>query len=307
MTGIRVRGLSKGYGNAPALQNVSFDCPVGQITGLVGPNGSGKTSILRLLSALSPSHLGTATFDGRRYLDLETPGLEVGMLLDASAHHPGRSVEETVRIAGITIGLGRRRIREVLETMGLSAVGRRRFGTLSLGMKQRVGLAIAVLGHPRYLLLDEPVNGLDIEAIRWLREFLISFCRHDGGTVLISSHLLRELESYADRVVILSRGRVVVEESMVALRSMGRCEVVADDATRLQTVLTQRSINWSPSAGGARTAVDADSRMVAELAMEHGVLVTELVPGGVGLLERLYMSVASSEFPATTGWERSEC
>lgn len=304
MTGISVRGLSKHYGRVPILQDVDFDCPTGQITGLLGPNGSGKTSIMRLLTELSPDGAGTASFDGRRYGEIERPAREIGVLLDASAHHPGRSVFETVRVAGLLMGVGRHRVGKMIALMGLSTVSGRRFGALSLGMKQRVGLAIALLGSPRFLVLDEPVNGLDVESIHWLREILVSFCREEGGTVLISSHLLRELESYADRVVILSRGRVVMEESIERLRCAATCDVVTDDPAHLRSLLDVASIRWQPSVEPRSTTVEGDGRTVAQLALDNRVLVTELVPGGNRALERVYLRATSGEF-ATTGTETS--
>jgi len=296
VTGISVRGLTKHYGRVQTLRDVSFDCPAGQITGLLGPNGSGKTSVLRLLTELSPGGIGRASFDGRRYGEIENPAREIGVLLDASAHHPGRSIFETVRIAGILIGVSRKRVLEIIDLVGLSPVRGRRFGALSLGMKQRVGLAIALLGSPRFLLLDEPVNGLDVESIQWLRELLVSFCREDGGTVLISSHLLQELQSYADRVVILDQGSVVIEESLEALRSGATCEVGTDDPGRLRCLLDSSSIRWQASADPRITTVDADGRTLAQLALDNALLVTELVPGGSRSLERVYLGVTSGQF-----------
>lgn len=297
MTGIAVRGLSREYGRISVLRDVTFDCPPGQITGLLGPNGSGKTSILRLLTALSPGGLGTATFDGRCYREIERPAHEIGVLLDASAHHPGRSVWETVRGAGILIGVTRDRVRETVSRLGLGSVESRRFGALSLGMKQRVGLAVALLGSPRYLILDEPINGLDVESIRWLREMLVSFAEA-GGTVLISSHVLQELESYAHRVVILNRGQVVIEESMESLRSAVTCEVVADDPDRLRALLDDGAIGWRPTPTPNRIAVEADSRVLAQLALDQRVLLTELVPGRRNALEDIYLKATSGEFAA---------
>lgn len=298
MTGISVRGIHRQYGRVPVLRDVSFDCPAGQITGLLGPNGSGKTSILRFLTELSPGGVGTATFDGRRYGEMEHPAREVGLLLDASAHHPGRSVWETVRAAGMLMGVSREVAGETIGRLGLGSVGSRRFGALSLGMKQRVGLAIALLGSPRFLILDEPINGLDVESIRWLREMLVTFAREDGGTVLISSHVLQELESYADRVVILNRGQVVMEESLKALRSAVICEVVADDPGRLRWLLDAQSISWRPMPIPDRTIVEADSRAIAQLALDHGMLLTELLPRRRGALEDIYLGATSGEFAA---------
>ena len=295
MSGITIRDLVKDFGGVRVLHDISFDCQVGQITGLIGPNGSGKTSVMRLLTALSASGGGTAHFAGRRYADLDNPGREVGVLLDATAHHPGRSVYETIRIAGMLMEVSKDRVHEVIATVGLSSVRRRRFGALSLGMKQRVGLAIAILGRPRFLILDEPVNGLDVESIQWLRQLLVTFCRESAGTVLMSSHLLQELESYVDHVVMINQGRVVLDDTLVALKGASICDVVADEPERLASVLRDQAITWRVTRGNCLT-VDADSRTVAQLALENRVLITELTPGGTRSLERRYLRAATGEF-----------
>jgi ABC-type multidrug transport system ATPase subunit len=164
---IRVEQISKSYGSKKVLDNVSFECPKGKITGFLGPNGSGKSTTMRVLSNLTPADGGRITIDGSQYTDLPNPGRRIGLLLDASAHHPGRTVYETVRLASLIIGTDRDRVYSVIKVMGLDTVRKHRVKGLSLGMRQRLGLAMAFLGQPDYLVLDEPANGLDVEGMSW--------------------------------------------------------------------------------------------------------------------------------------------
>lgn len=205
---VSVRSLSKAYGRRAVVHDVSFDAHAGRVTALLGPNGAGKSTTLRAALGLVRATSGTALFGGRPFAELDRPGRTVGVLLDASAGHGGRSVRETARLSGLAIGVPPRRVDECLDLVGLSTVGGRRVGALSLGMRQRLGLAVALLGEPTTLILDEPGNGLDPEGLQWLDELMVGFARA-GGAVLLSSHHLADIETIADDVVILDRGRVV--------------------------------------------------------------------------------------------------
>ncbi|MBI4943907.1 MAG: ATP-binding cassette domain-containing protein [Actinobacteria bacterium] len=206
---IAVEGLTRRYVGFTAVDDVSFTARPGRVTGFLGPNGAGKSTTLRILVGLSAATSGTATVDGRRYVDLPDPGREVGVLLDPSAQHVGRTGRETLTIAQRFMGLPRSRVEEMLALVGLTAQeSSRRVRDYSLGMRQRLGIATALLGDPAVLVLDEPANGLDPAGIRWMRGLLRDFADR-GGTVLLSSHLIHEIEVVADDLVVLAGGRVV--------------------------------------------------------------------------------------------------
>jgi ABC-2 type transport system ATP-binding protein len=208
---IEVAGLCKNYRRHQAVTDVSFTVPPGSVTGFLGPNGAGKTTTLRMLTGLTRPSSGTATVFGGPYAALPNPGRRVGVLLDASAQHAGRTGRETLLLAAMVMGLPARRADEMLEHAGLSqAEGRRRTGAYSLGMRQRLGIALALLGDPRLLILDEPANGLDPSGIHWMRVLLRDFADR-GGAVLLSSHLLREMEVVADHLVVIGGGRILAD------------------------------------------------------------------------------------------------
>ncbi|MCU1528982.1 MAG: ATP-binding cassette protein, partial [Frondihabitans sp.] len=186
-SGLVVSGLSKEYAAKRVVDDVSFRCRRGSVTGFIGPNGSGKSTTLRMIVGHTRASRGSALFEGVPLPEISRPGRTVGVLLDASAHHPGRSVFETAFLAALLVGVGRARVRECLAAVGVDNVRHKRVGSLSLGMRQRMGIAIAVLGAPDFLILDEPANGLDPEGIHWLRQFLRSFAA-SGGCALVSSH-----------------------------------------------------------------------------------------------------------------------
>jgi ABC-2 type transport system ATP-binding protein len=208
---IEVAGLRKAYGRQQVLDNVSFTVRPGSVTGFLGPNGAGKSTTLRILTGLASPSSGRAAVLGGPYAALPNPGLRVGVLLDASALHNGRSGREALALSALVMGLPARRADEMLDRVGLSAAeGRRRTGTYSLGMRQRLGIGHALLGHPELLILDEPANGLDPAGIRWMRTLLRDFADR-GGAVLLSSHLLREIEVTADHLVVIGGGRVLAD------------------------------------------------------------------------------------------------
>ncbi|MGH3336790.1 MAG: ATP-binding cassette domain-containing protein, partial [Nocardioides sp.] len=203
---IRVEALSKKYGQFQAVDDVTFSARPGRVTGFLGPNGAGKSTTMRVMVGLTPPSHGTATILGRHYADLPNPGREVGVLLDASAQHAGRTGRETLRVAARTMGLPVSRVDEMLERVGLAETeAGRRVRNYSLGMRQRLGIATALLGDPEVLILDEPANGLDPAGIRWMRDLLRDFA-DQGGTVLLSSHLLHEIEVIADDLVVIGQG-----------------------------------------------------------------------------------------------------
>ena len=206
---IEVENLSKRYGSTLAVGDVSFRCAPGTVTGFVGPNGAGKSTTLRMICGLAQPSSGGATVLGRPYRGIPNPGRHVGVLLDPSALHPGRTGEETLAVAAMTLGVGGARVRAVLQDVGLAGKpARKRVATYSLGMRQRLGIAHALLGEPEVLILDEPANGLDPEGIVWMRRLLRDFADR-AGAVLLSSHLLREVEKIADDLVVIGGGRVV--------------------------------------------------------------------------------------------------
>jgi ABC-2 type transport system ATP-binding protein len=204
---ITVHELTKKYGSVTAVDRVSFGCEPGTITGFLGPNGAGKSTTLRLLCGLARPDAGYATIAGRRYHDLANPAHTVGTLLDASAMNTGRTGRATMHISAMMTGVPARRADDLLEQVGLGKAARRRVGTYSLGMRQRLGLAHALLASPRVLILDEPANGLDPEGIAWIRTTLRDFAAR-GGTVLLSSHLLNEIQATATHLVVITAGRV---------------------------------------------------------------------------------------------------
>jgi ABC-2 type transport system ATP-binding protein len=213
---IEVRGLSKRYGSTVAVDGLSFDVRPGMVTGFLGPNGSGKSTTMRLLLGLDAPDAGQVRIGGRRYRELGWPLREVGALLEARAFHPGRSARAHLAALAASNAIPPSRVEEVLGLVGLAEVAGRRAGTFSLGMGQRLGIAAALLGDPGVLLLDEPVNGLDPEGIRWVRELLRSLAAQ-GRTVFVSSHLIGELARTADRVVVIGRGRLLADTSVAEL------------------------------------------------------------------------------------------
>ena len=218
---IEVRGLSKQFGPVRAVDDLSFEVAPGRVTGFLGPNGSGKTTTLRMLLGLVSITGGTATFGGRRYVDIDKPIHHVGAVLEATSFHPTRRAEDHLKMVAIGAGIPLTRVDETLDLVGLSDVARRRVGKFSLGMRQRLQLATALLGDPEILILDEPSNGLDPQGIQWLRTFI----RHQasiGNAVLVSSHLLSEMEETVDDVVIISHGRLVLQTTLADLASQGR-------------------------------------------------------------------------------------
>jgi ABC-2 type transport system ATP-binding protein len=219
MLEIKVDALTKDFGSIRAVDNVSFEVQPGRVVAFIGPNGSGKTTTLRMLLGLVTPTSGEAQIGGRRFADLDDPTRQVGAVLEARAFHPGRSARDHLRVIATEARLPHRRVEEVLELVGLTGAADRRAGTFSLGMSQRLSLAAALLGDPGVLILDEPTNGLDPAGIRWLREFLRELAA-EGRTVLVSSHVLAEVQQTADEVLILDRGRLLMHRPLSEIDSL---------------------------------------------------------------------------------------
>jgi ABC-2 type transport system ATP-binding protein len=213
---IEAQGLSKRYGATHAVQSLTFDVRSSMVTGFLGPNGSGKSTTMRLILGLDTPDAGQVRIGGRRYRDLRWPLREVGALLETRAFHPGRSARAHLRALAASNAIPRSRVEEVLGLVGLAEVAGRRAGGFSLGMAQRLGIAAALLGDPQVLLLDEPVNGLDPEGIRWVRDLLRSLAA-EGRTVFVSSHLIGEIARTADHVLVIGRGRLLADTSVAEL------------------------------------------------------------------------------------------
>ncbi|WP_229399553.1 ABC transporter ATP-binding protein [Micromonospora okii] len=287
---IQVEHLTKRYGGRAAVDDVTFTCAPGSVTGFLGPNGAGKSTTMRMICGLASPTSGTATVAGVPYRRLPNPGREIGVLLDASAQHAGRSGREVLALAAATMGVPRREVDVKLDLVGLGeAAARRRVGAYSLGMRQRLGLAHALLGDPRVLVLDEPANGLDPEGIFWMRGLLRDFADR-GGSVLLSSHLLREVEAVADRLVVIGGGRIVAQGGTDELLAGAGTLVRARDGAALGRALAAAGLEASPQPGGG-LLVRADPDPVGQAAAVAGVALTELRPAGGGGLEQLFLSL----------------
>ena len=273
-TTIELRGLSKSFGAVTAVSDLAFDVEPGQVTGFLGPNGAGKTTTLRMLLGLVRPTSGTATFGGTAYRDLAAPLTTVGTALEASSFAPGRTARNHLRVYAAAAGIEAARVQRVLEIVGLAEYADRRVGGYSLGMRQRLGLAFALLGDPQVLVLDEPTNGLDPEGIRWIRGFLRTLAA-EGRTVLISSHLLAEVEQSVDRVVIISRGRSVFDGTLADLETGTVVRADSPDRDRLHAALGADGITVEVTDQGL-VVTGASAEVVGMLALRAGVALSML-------------------------------
>jgi ABC-2 type transport system ATP-binding protein len=289
---ITVEGVTRKYGDFTAVDNVTFTAESGRVTGFLGPNGAGKSTTMRVMVGLTRATSGTVTISGRRYVDLPNPGLEVGVLLDASAQHAGRTGRETLTIAQQFMGLPRHRVEEMLEVVSLTQTeASRRVRDYSLGMRQRLGIATALIGDPEVLILDEPANGLDPAGIRWMRDLLRGYADR-GGTVLLSSHLLHEIEVIADDIVMIGNGRIVAQGTKSELLHAPGSVVRSADLSSLQRALDELGITASVSEDGA-LRTDVDPPLVGKVALEAGVALTELRTADAGL-EDLFLELTAA-------------
>jgi ABC-2 type transport system ATP-binding protein len=290
---IEITGLSKRYGQTLAVDGVTFTCMPGTVTGFLGPNGAGKTTTMRALTGLIRPDAGQATIAGHRFTELPSPARVVGTLLDASALHDGRSGRATLRIAATMTGSASRRVEEVLEAVGLASAAGRLVGTYSLGMRQRLGLAQALIGEPSVLILDEPATGLDPEGIAWIRGLLRDFADR-GGTVLVSSHLLAEVQATADHLVVINAGRIVAAGALSDLMSASGLIVRAGDQTALRRLLAEHTVPFTQAAGGALrvdTSTGASAAKIAALAVSAGLSLIELRQADHADLEDLFFTL----------------
>ena len=288
---ITVDHLSKSYRGVPAVDDVSFTARPGRVTGFLGPNGAGKSTTMRIMVGLTPATSGRVEVLGGRYADLPNPGREVGVLLDASAQHAGRTGREILTVAQRTMGLPKATVDAMLERVSLTpAEAERRVRHYSLGMRQRLGIATALIGDPDVLILDEPANGLDPAGIRWMRDLLREYA-DNGGTVLLSSHLLHEIEVIADDLVVIGRGRIVAQGTKEELLAAAGTVVNSADNPRLADALTAAGATVAASSGSLHT--DAATSVVGDIALAAGVALTELRGADGAGLEEMFLELTA--------------
>ncbi|MGC4760901.1 ABC transporter ATP-binding protein [Micromonospora trifolii] len=294
---IVVSGLTKQYKNVRAVNNLSFTVAPGRVTGFLGPNGAGKTTTLRMLLNLVTPTAGTATISGQRYADLATPLRQVGAVLEASSAHKGRTGINHLRVICAAAGLPKQRADEALALVGLTPAAKRKFKGYSLGMKQRLGIAAAMLGDPRVLILDEPANGLDPEGIRWMRGFLKNLA-HEGRTVLVSSHLLSEMQLLADDVVIIAAGQLVrqgpVDQVLGSMAQSARVRVRTPQAEVLAAALKAQSATIETDEQGVLLIGGVDAPTIGRSALAAGVELHELTTERPDL-ERVFLELTAGK------------
>ena len=300
---ITIENLSKKYGHTTVVHDINFTASTGRVTGFLGPNGAGKSTSLRMLVGLTTPTEGTATINGRHFSELPNPGREAVVMLDASAQHAGRTGREILTIAQQIMDVPASRVAELLELVSLTgAEADRRVGNYSLGMRQRLGIAAALIGDPSVLILDEPANGLDPAGIRWMRDLLRDYADH-GGTVLLSSHLLAEIEIIADDIVMIGQGRIVSQGSKAELLAAAGTVVRAADVVALQRALNAAGVASTVSEDGS-LRTDADTALVGRAAYDGGVVLTELRTADSGGLEEMFLELTADTQRDTTS-ERS--
>ncbi|MEA2686306.1 MAG: type transport system ATP-binding protein [Actinomycetota bacterium] len=295
MTSIQVHGLTKRFDDVLAVDNLSFEVDKGGVTGFLGPNGSGKTTTLRMLLGLATPTEGTATFDGRPYREIVHPIRHIGAVLESTNFHPGRRARDHLRVICVAAGLSVDRADAVLEQVGLADVGDRRVKGFSLGMRQRLGLAGALLGEPEVLILDEPANGLDPEGVHWLRTFLRSYA-DDGGTVLVSSHLLAEVAQTVDDVVIIAKGRLVTQSSLADLAHQAPPGVWirTPQAELLRDALLARGTSAEMQTADTVLALETTTEAVGLVAAGAGVVIYEMTSQHFDL-EEFFLELTTSD------------
>jgi ABC-2 type transport system ATP-binding protein len=303
---IKVEGLTRAYGSFIAVNEISFECRRGTVTGFLGPNGAGKTTTMRVMVGLTPPTAGDVTIGGLHYSAIPNPGRHVGVLLDASAQHAGRTGREVLEIGARTMGLPSTRVDEMLDLVSLDGrEAKRRVRNYSLGMRQRLGIAHALLGDPSVLILDEPANGLDPAGIRWMRGLLKGYA-DQGGTVLLSSHLLHEVEQIADEMILIGNGRIVARgtrDELLRDASGGvhTTLVTALDNSQLSAALVEKGFGVHPAGGGLR--VTAEPVDVGRVAADQQIVLTDLRAGNEGGLEDLFLELTADTQRDTLGSE----
>src|SRR4051794_26366187 len=289
---ITIENLSKKYGSTTVVHDITFTARSGRVTGFLGPNGAGKSTSMRMMVGLTTPTEGSASISGRQFADLPNPGREVGVMLDASAQHAGRTGREILTIAQQIMDVPASRVPELLDMVSLTgAEADRRVGNYSLGMPQRLGIAAALVGGPSVLILDEPANGLDPAGIRWMRDLLRDYADH-GGTVLLSSHLLAEIEIIADDIVMIGQGRIVSQGSKAELLAAAGTVVRAADVVALQQALAAAGLACTASEDGSLRP-DAEPAQVGRAAYDGGVVLTELRNADSGGLEEMFLELTA--------------
>lgn len=289
---IKVDRLTKTYGGFTAVDDVTFACRPGAVTGFLGPNGAGKSTTMRIIAGLTPATRGAATLDGQQYHDIPNPATQVGVLLDASAQHSGRTGREILTLGAIAMGLPMSRVDDMLNLVSLTPFeAKRRVRNYSLGMRQRLGIAHALLGDPKILILDEPANGLDPAGIHWMRGLLKQYA-NQGGTVLLSSHLLHEIEVIADDIIVIGRGKIVAEGTKAELLQSAGTYVKGLDNQALTQALTHAGIAGVASGdGGIRT--EAKPEDVGRAAAAAGAVLVELRMASSAGLEEMFLELTA--------------
>ncbi|MFE2129352.1 ABC transporter ATP-binding protein [Streptomyces amritsarensis] len=302
MNSIEIRELTKAYGAHRAVDGLTFDVLPGRVTGFLGPNGAGKSTTMRLLLGLDRPTSGTATIGGRRYVDLPDPLHRVGALLDAQSAHGGRTARDHLRILSAAGRIPPGRVDEVLEQAGIASAAGRRIKSFSLGMRQRLGIAAALLGDPGVLLLDEPTNGLDPEGIIWIRE-LMRCLAAEGRTVLVSSHLMSETAALADHLIVLGHGKLLADTSMeefIDARSTPGVRLRTSDPRRLRAALARDGFDLTDAGEGRWTVEGIQAEQLGTLAAREGIPVLELADERASL-EQAYLDLTAdhTQFTAT--------
>ena len=300
---ISVENVTKRYGDKVAVDDLSFQVKPGVVTGFLGPNGAGKSTTMRLILGLDAPSSGSVSIDGRSYLDLQAPLHEVGAMLEARAVHTGRSAYNHLLALAQTHGIGRDRVNEVIELVGIQSVARKRVGGFSLGMGQRLGVAAALLGDPRVLILDEPANGLDPEGILWIRTLLKRLAT-EGRTVFLSSHLMAEMAQTAEHLVVIGRGRLIADTSVaefVERASTGAAvRVVSPQATALRDALASRDARVDSVERGVLEVHGLTGQEIGEIALDEKIVLAELTPLQLSL-EQAFMRLTGETVEFHTG------
>ncbi|WP_290850049.1 ATP-binding cassette domain-containing protein [Gordonia sp. (in: high G+C Gram-positive bacteria)] len=287
---ITVEHLTKRYGEYTAVNDVSFACKPGRVTGFLGPNGAGKSTTMRIIAGLTPPTSGSATIGGVPYRQIPNPATQVGVLLDASAQHAGRTGAEILRLSAMTMGLDPKRVDDVLDWVSLTPEeASRRVRNYSLGMRQRLGIANALLANPKILMLDEPVNGLDPAGIHWMRTLLREYADR-GGTVLLSSHLLHEIEIIADDLIVIGQGRIVAQGTKEELLAGTGARVKSGDDAALGHALAAQGLVAHQAADGG-FHVEAGPEHVGRIALDSGIALVELRQGDNTGLEAMFLQL----------------
>ena len=299
---IELTELTKRYGDKTAVDHLSVTVRSGTVTGFLGPNGSGKSTTLRMILGLNAPTSGAVTVDGRPFADRPRGLRHVGALLDAQDIHGGRSAVAHLKSLAVSNRIPLRRVGEVLEEVGLAEAGRKRIGGYSLGMKQRLGIAGALLGDPPVLLFDEPLNGLDPEGVRWVREMFQKLAR-EGRTVFVSSHLMSEMEHTAERLVVIGRGKLIADETLVAFARRGSQSTVlvrSPEAGALSAILAAEGASVAAAANGGLTVTGLPADRIGELAWRDNIMLTELATQNASL-EKAFMELTADAVEYAAG------